>query len=286
MGVGLLVMTPVARPVWAHVNTLRTIQFPWRVFPVTLVCAAGISALLAESVHASVRPILRVIGIGVLLQMVIVCVGAAGSLALIGKPLHLPYPISHRAPVYTSVSRRDTYDIAHKDSSVPEYIPAGATRAGWHPDANRYGLVSSRPLTFTGALHDGERRSLGPLEMSINRAGDLTLTGQLDKPEDVTLPLLFYPDERLTGPSGGDVHMDSRTGLARVNLAAGHVSAVMTHSAPVPGLVLGKWLGYVGLLGLSALLLAALAAERTKSIARTDTVHLVDRQQSRRSIDR
>ena len=74
----------------------------------------------------------------------------------------------------------------------------------------------------------------------------MRLTGWLNRPQSVTLPTFYFPDEALAERPDRAVILDKSTGLARVDLPAGHVALTLTHARPLPVEQYGQWSSALG----------------------------------------
>jgi hypothetical protein len=232
VGLSLLAMTPVFWPVWVYIGPLRQVQFPWRLMPATLVASAGLAAALLGGRPSRQKQGLALLSVLVAIQLADLGLGAFVSLSPFGKRHHWPPSVIVRAPKFVAWSARETPRYALPRSSVPEYLPAAANRAGWHFENERLappndGTVASPPT---------------PRGLAESESGDgvLRLTGRLAAPVSMDLPLFYFPDESVSGSPAVSIQADPATGMARLQLPAGEIALRVAHQATPPSVRWGE----------------------------------------------
>jgi hypothetical protein len=258
LGLTLIAMTPVFWPVWVYIGPLRQVQFPWRLMPAALVAAAGLAAAMLSGKPSRQKQCVALLFVGIAIQLADVGMGAFFSLSRFGVGHHWPSPVTVRAPKFVAWSARESPLYAKPRSSVPEYIPAGAHRAGWHIRNERLappndGAIVSPPT---------------PRGLSESEAGDgfIRITGNLAAPVSMDLPLFYFPDESASGSPAVSLHEDAATGMAQLQLPAGEIALRIAHNAKPPSVREGEEISAAGAM-LILLLLGASFGTRNKTAA-------------------
>ena len=221
----LLAMTGAAAPFWRHLPSLHIIQFPWRLFPSALTLTAVLLTLWVSGRERRQHLCLLVGGVLVLSQLMAAGTGAYLSDTTAAHP-RLAGRIALALPVYVPWAQRDLPGNAQKRSFVPEYLPAGARRAGWYIGPGEDQLLPGAGGASVSVLPPGLAEMREP-------DGALHLTGTLAEPRSLVLPTFFFPDEMTLGQSAASVRLDPATGLARIDLPAGWVEVTLNHSRPL-----------------------------------------------------
>ena len=260
LGVVLIAMTGATALFWRHLPPLRIIQFPWRLFPSALTLTAALLTLWVSGRERRQHLCLLVGGGLVTSQLMAAGTGAYLSGTTAAHP-RLAVSIALALPMYVPWVQRDLPENAQKRSFVPEYLPAGAHRAGWHIGPSEDQLLPGAGGASVSALPPGLAETREP-------DGALHLTGTLAAPQSLLLPTFFFPDEMTHGQSAGSVRLDPPTGLARIDLPAGRVEVTLRHSRPLRLLHDGHLASVVG--GILLLFCLPLAwREERKSAAAT-----------------
>ncbi len=238
----LLAMTKVSWPLWVDIPPLRTLQFPWRLFPETVALSGGLVALLVGGTRRRQGVCLGLLGLLVAGQLAVPAAGAFVWLS--GSPLarRVPEVVVYRLPIYAPWPAREMLAFEGMRSFPPEYIPADAHAAGWHVSEDQQMLV---PGEQGRAVPSALPASLAE---SQSGDGDLLLRGSLAAPGSLLLPSFFFPDERLTGTPGAAIALDGATGLTRIKLPAGAVLVRIDHRGATPSVRLGRVASGVGAL--------------------------------------
>ncbi len=254
----LLAMTKLFWPLWVY-TPLRTVQFPWRLFPSGIALAAGLLAALVRTSGKQQRLVLGLLGLLVVSQFATEGTGFFFSHAP-GQHFarHVPVVVTYRLPSYAPRGMRETPKYAQIRSFPPEYIPAGAHNAGWHVSSNQEQLVLG-----TRALAQPPQPPPGVREAQ-NSDGSIALRGSPAQPVSFLLPSFFFPDERIFGPVGA-LSLDPPSGLTRVALPAGSFSVLVAHAAPTPSVTLGRFASAIG--AVLVALLFAVSFKRSASPA-------------------
>ncbi len=250
LGLSLLAMTELFYPLWVFTPPLRTIQFPWRLFPSAIALAAGLVAALVHTGPSKQRTVLGWLGLLIVSQFAIMGTGYFFSLPP-GQRVaqHVPVVITYRLPSYAPPGLRETPEYSQIRSFPPEYIPAGAHAAGWHVSK------SQKDLLLGTQKHLQVPEPPPEIQEAQNPDGSILVRGSLAKPVSVLLPSFFFPDERSVGPTQGVLSLDPSSGLTRIALPAGLFQLRVDHEAPTPSVVLGRAAGILG-----AILIALLFA--------------------------
>lgn len=108
--VSVLMMLPVSRPVWQLINTLQSIQFPWRF---NIILCTACAALVAIGCAASKKPY----------NAMVVSAAVAGALLLLGALICATYATRQAFPVV----QNDVFTTRFAERrDAPEYRPATA----------------------------------------------------------------------------------------------------------------------------------------------------------------
>ncbi len=252
----LLAMTCVAEPLWLASTRLQLVQFPWRLFPEAMTCAAALVALWLAREPARRKTWLLLLLCVMLVQLVLPATGAYLSFSkrMVGRPVS--EFITHRVPFYVPSSRRDNWPNNTENTIEPEYLPRDAHRAGW--STNVFKSVLLAPAAALGVKAEPLPSAL----LSSHPDGSFTVQGTVASAQDVLLPLFFFPDEEMTAIPGDMMDFDHATGLVRLHLAAGPVDVRIDHHRPVPIVSLARRVSLLGLLLTGALLASAAGTRR------------------------
>lgn len=239
LAIVLLATTGIARPVWYPVKPLRIIQFPWRLLPCGIALAG---ALMAGWAANSVRRQWKALGLVsalIFAQLIVVAVGGYLSLTDARQHHHVPEALLTRVPSFAPRAQRMLPAYTQVGNNVPEYIPTGASVAGWHMNAKSGLLTSSSSVNKAGSLPVG-------LNLTREADGTLALRGFLPQPGTVLLPEFYFPDEVTSGDGSRPLSMDAATGFARLDLPAGPVVLSVNHNAQLAPVRIGRDLSALG----------------------------------------
>ena len=233
LGIVLLAMTGLARPFWLAAGPLSVLQFPWRLFPSTVILATALAALWVGDERR--RATICVLCSAALItgQFAFAAAGAFLSHSAFQAHHHVPGRVAGRLPVYAPYAQRNLASFARKRSLVPEYIPADARRAGWHLSPEFDQLLPGAAASFIPPPPENLAETRLP-------DGTIRVTGSLPHSESVLLPVFYFPDEGLVEMPDRPVVLDRSTGLAKVSLPAGRVAASLTHARLLPSIRYGQ----------------------------------------------
>ncbi len=244
----LAAMTRVFSLLWTH-TLLGSLQFPWRLFPLTLAITASVISLLIEDSQRLERQLLCLLAILVVCEAAVPFEGFLLSERRNRKQLENPPAMAALFPRYAPPGMRELPFYSRKRSFVPEYLPASASAAGWHLSPDERLLVPPAGVPSTPALPGSTMTEAREAD------GSLTLHGSVDAPTSVLLPTFYFPDIVLSGAAPATLALDPPSGLARVFLPAGAVAVRVAHTGTLPIVVGADRLGLLGALWIAGLLL-------------------------------
>ena len=220
-----LLMSELARPIWAHVKVLAQVQFPWRLGPVIDFCSILLLALFAPPLLQQLAARLRLSWrLEYLLLPLLVVMMAAGVmhhyaptkrfLSVEDVPVMCPVEYRPKWLVGSELYRESDAHAALMDDIE--------TAMGAHKESMQRwtAVVAALPaVDAERALSEGESLRLAYTDSTTNP----TITASLKAPATLRVRKVYYPYWQLLDDKGSPytLYPDPETGLLLVDLPAG-----------------------------------------------------------------